>query len=68
MAERPYVVGALAMVWGYLRAMVTGAERYGDPDYRRARRRFEWHTLLFGKQRALQRIDREIREKSAAGK
>jgi biofilm PGA synthesis N-glycosyltransferase PgaC len=60
LGERPRVTGALCTLWGYLRAMGTRHERYGDAIYRQQIRRFERRALLWGKRRALELHDREI--------
>ena len=52
MTRRPYVVGGLAMLWGYFRNMIRRDPRYGDDDFRRFVRRYQWACLLKGKPRA----------------
>jgi glycosyltransferase involved in cell wall biosynthesis len=59
--DRPRVVGALYTLFGYVRSMARGAERYGDDAYRSALRAYEWQVLFKGKQRALARRNEEIR-------
>jgi glycosyltransferase involved in cell wall biosynthesis len=53
--ERPFVVGAAGILWGYLEAMLTGMPRFEHPGFRREIRRFERKALLFGKARAMAR-------------
>lgn len=60
-ADKPYLIGAIAMTWGYFSAMVTGVERMNDAAYLRHLRRYEWRALLSGKGRTLKRYDEEIR-------
>ena len=58
MTQRPYVLGSLAMFWGYLRSALKGAPRYGDAGFRAFLRRYQWRSLLVGKARATAEIDR----------
>jgi hypothetical protein len=59
----PILVGGLAMVYGYLRAMLTRAPRYGDEEFRRFLRRYQWQCLLKGKRRAT--ADLDVRQAAA---
>ena len=52
MAHPPYVLGGLAMMTGYLSAMLRGVPRYEDPEFRKFLRRFQWACLIRGKPRA----------------
>lgn len=54
----PYILGSIAMTWGYLRSAVTGKPRYGDVEFRRFLRRYQWACLLRGKKRATADLDR----------
>lgn len=58
-AERPYVVGALAVMWGWLRSALTRAPRYDDPEFRRFLRRYQRLALIGGKRRAAERVRRQ---------
>lgn len=59
--EPPYLHGGLGILWGYLRALLTGHPRYENPAYRRYLRRFERNQLLMGKRRALRLENQRIR-------
>jgi cellulose synthase/poly-beta-1,6-N-acetylglucosamine synthase-like glycosyltransferase len=61
MAERPYVLGGLGILWGYVQARLGRLPRMTDPDYLRHVRRFERDALLFGKARTAERYHRDIR-------
>lgn len=50
--DKPYVIGACAMVYGYFHAMLTGVERYCDPAYLKHLRKYEWDALTKGKNKA----------------
>lgn len=64
MNQKPYVIGSLAMLWGWLRSALTGKPRYEDPEFRHFLRRYQRDSLLYGKQRALARI-RPVRSPQA---
>ena len=38
--EPPWLIGGLAITWGYLKAALSGHPRYANPEYRRYLRRF----------------------------
>ena len=52
LAHPPVVVGSIAMLWGYFKSMVQRKPRYGDLEFRRFLRRYQWACLLRGKTRA----------------
>ena len=54
--QRPYVLGSLAMVWGWLKAAVQGKPRYENIRFRKFLRRYQWRALWLGKERALNEI------------
>jgi glycosyltransferase involved in cell wall biosynthesis len=54
--QKPYVVGSLAMMWGWLKAALQGKPRYENAEFRRFLRRYQWRALWFGKGRALDEI------------
>jgi glycosyltransferase involved in cell wall biosynthesis len=58
-AEKPYVLGSLAMLWGWLSSAISGKPRYDDADFRCFLRRYHWRALLVGKARAIEEIHRE---------
>ena len=55
--ERPYVIGSLAMLWGWLKAALTSKPRYHDPEFRKFLRHYQWQVLRVGKQRALKELE-----------
>ncbi|MEE9391165.1 MAG: glycosyltransferase family A protein [Planctomycetota bacterium] len=57
--QRPYLIGSLAMVWGYLAAMVKRQKRLDDPEFIKFLRRFQCHCLLRGKRWAIKRVSEE---------
>lgn len=56
--RKPYVLGSLAMVWGWVRAALEQKPRYDDLSFRAFLRRYQWRALLMGKTRALDEIYR----------
>ena len=51
--EKPYVLGSVAMMWGWLRSALKGAPRYENPEFRRFLRRYHWRVLAVGKRNAV---------------
>lgn len=54
--QKPYVLGSLAMLWGWLGSALLRKPRYDDPAFRRFLRRYHLHALLVGKKKALEHI------------
>ncbi len=52
--QKPYLLGSLAMVWGWVKSALAGLPRYEDPNFRRFLRRYQRRVLLVGKKRALE--------------
>ena len=52
MTRPPIVIGGIAMLWGYFKSMAARKPRYGDPEFRRFVRAYQWRALLHGKKRA----------------
>jgi poly-beta-1,6-N-acetyl-D-glucosamine synthase len=57
--EKPYVLGSLAMLWGWLKSVLQRKPRFDDAEFRRFLRRYQWRALLVGKARAIEEINRE---------
>lgn len=58
MSEKPYVLGGLAILWGWILSALRGNRRYEDADFRKFLRRFQMRALLKGKRRATMEIDK----------
>jgi len=54
--SRPYVLGSLAILWGWLKSALQRKPRYQDPEFRKFLRNYHWRVLLLGKKRALQNL------------
>lgn len=52
MTQAPYVLGGMAMLWGYFSAMVKRRPRHDDPALRAFIRAYQRRALRFGKARA----------------
>lgn len=57
--EKPYVLGGLAILWGWLKSALQGKPRYEDAEFRAFLRRYHWRALLVGKRRAIEEIHLE---------
>jgi len=55
--QRPYVIGSLAVVWGWLKSALQGKPRYDDPDFRKFLRKYQWNVLFRGKERVLREME-----------
>jgi hypothetical protein len=58
----PRLVGGAAMLYGYLKSMAQRNPRYGDAEFRRFLRRYQWACLVKGKARATAQLNQ--RQKS----
>ncbi len=54
--EKPYLLGSLAILWGWLRSALQRKPRYPDSEFRKFLRRYQWRALLVGKKRAIEEI------------
>ena len=57
--EKPYVLGSLAILWGWIKSALQGKPRYGDLEFRRFLRRYQMRALLIGKRKAIEEIYRQ---------
>lgn len=55
-SEKPYVLGSLAMLWGWIKSALQRKPRYADTEFRRFLRRYQMRALLVGKKRAIEEI------------
>jgi hypothetical protein len=65
MSVPPYVLGGLAMWWGYVQSMLARKPRYDDLNFRRFLRRYQWQCLCKGKHRATADLDAAARRQGA---
>jgi poly-beta-1,6-N-acetyl-D-glucosamine synthase len=62
MLERPFVVGGVGILWGYLQALWRKEPRLDRADYRDAIKRFERDALLRGKSEAARVWNERVRQ------
>jgi poly-beta-1,6-N-acetyl-D-glucosamine synthase len=55
--QKPYVLGSVAMIWGWLKSALQRKPRYDNQEFRKFIRRYQLNVLLFGKDRALQKLN-----------
>jgi poly-beta-1,6-N-acetyl-D-glucosamine synthase len=53
MNQKPYVLGSLAMLWGWLQSALQRKPRFENPEFRRFLRDYHRRVLLRGKRRAV---------------
>jgi biofilm PGA synthesis N-glycosyltransferase PgaC len=58
--QKPYVLGSLAMMWGWIYSALSRKPRYENPEFRRFLRRYQARTLLVGKRRAIAELTRQV--------
>ena len=63
-AEPPLLIGSAAMMWGWLKSALSRKPRYGDREFRRFLRAFQWRSLFVGKRRATAEIDERNRARA----
>ena len=56
--QKPYVLGSVAMLWGWVTSALQRKPRYQDAEFRAFLRRYQARALLVGKQRAIQECTR----------
>jgi poly-beta-1,6-N-acetyl-D-glucosamine synthase len=57
--QRPYVLGSLAIMWGWIKSAALKKPRYGNLEFRRFLRRYQVRALFVGKRRAIAELTRE---------
>ena len=55
--DKPYVLGSLAIIWGWAKSAFQRKPRYENPDFRKFLRTYQWRVLLVGKRRALDELE-----------
>ncbi len=57
MTRPPYVIGGIAMLWGYWKSLLARKPRYADSEYRRFVRKYKTQCLLRGKRAATAKFE-----------
>jgi poly-beta-1,6-N-acetyl-D-glucosamine synthase len=60
--EKPYLIGGWGILWGYFKAMASRDAKIENEEFRKFLRRFELQSLLFGKNRTVNRYHQRIRQ------
>jgi 4-hydroxybenzoate polyprenyltransferase len=50
--QAPYLLGSLAMIWGWIKSALQKKKRYDDLEFRAFLRRYQMRSLIVGKYRA----------------
>jgi len=58
----PAFTGSIAIVVGYVEALVSGQPRHGDSSFRKLLTRYQWESLVMGKTRAARRVEKRRAE------
>lgn len=56
--QKPYVLGQLALLWGWVHSFLLGKPRYQDPEFRAFLRTYQRRALMVGKKRATEECAR----------
>ena len=64
--QEPYVLGSLAIMWGWIKSAAWRKPRYDNLKFRRFLRHYQMRALLVGKQRAIAELTQESSAGSAA--
>jgi poly-beta-1,6-N-acetyl-D-glucosamine synthase len=59
MGEKPYLLGSLAMLWGWVKSALLRKPRYENLEFRRFLHGYQMRALVVGKRRAIEEIHRE---------
>ena len=57
--QKPFVLGSVAMSWGWVKSAINRKPRYDDAEFQRFLRRYQRRVLLVGKKRAIEEIHSE---------
>jgi glycosyltransferase involved in cell wall biosynthesis len=57
--QKPYILGGLAILWGWVKSAMLRKPRYDNMEFRRFLRRYQMRVLLVGKRRAIDELTQE---------
>jgi poly-beta-1,6-N-acetyl-D-glucosamine synthase len=63
--QKPYVLGSLAIMWGWIKSAALRKPRYENLEFRRFLRHYQMRALFAGKRRAIAELARECPGDSA---
>lgn len=55
--ERPYLVGGLYILWGWIKSRLKNLPRYEEPGFREFLRHYHWRALVVGKRKAVAELE-----------
>jgi glycosyltransferase involved in cell wall biosynthesis len=58
--QRPYVLGSLAIIWGWIKSAALRMPRYENLEFRRFLRRYQMRSMVVGKRRAIAELTPEL--------
>lgn len=64
--QSPYIVGSVAMLWGWVKSALQGLPRYPDLEFRAFLRHYQMRALLVGKERATEEVSAARRKPNNA--
>ena len=64
--QSPYVLGSMAMLWGWVKSALQGLPRYPDLEFRAFLRHYQMRALLVGKKRATEEVSAARRKPASA--
>jgi hypothetical protein len=59
MVHPPYVLGGLAMFWGYLKSLISREKRFDDHQLVKFIRTYQWSCLIKGKAEATKQLNQK---------
>src|SRR5688572_16250082 len=65
MFEKPYVISGIGILVGYIGAAFRRETRFENADYLRFFRRYEFESLLFGRDRTMRKFNARVRARSS---
>lgn len=65
LAHPPYLIGGMAMWWGYVKSALERKPRYDDPAFRKFLNQYQLRCLMVGKHRATRELDDRAAERAA---
>jgi biofilm PGA synthesis N-glycosyltransferase PgaC len=60
--EKPYVIGGLTILWGWIKSALQKKPRYNDLEFRKFLRHYHMRALLIGKKKAIEEIERNSKK------
>ncbi|MBX3621801.1 MAG: glycosyltransferase family 2 protein [Rhizobacter sp.] len=58
--QKPYLLGSIAMLWGWVKSALQRKPRYEDAEFRSFLRRYQRRALMVGKKRAVEECSRPV--------